>query len=83
MELDVIHQPYRKKLLPYWDDIISYSKSAGAWGTTLSGAGPTMISICSLIDMENIIKNLRLSIDKQYKLNIIGCEIDHQGIKCI
>ena len=51
MELDVIHQPYRKELLPYWDDVVSVAKSAGVWGTALSGAGPSMISMCSLSDI--------------------------------
>ncbi len=83
MELDVIHQPYRKKLLPYWDDVVSVAKSAGVWGTALSGAGPSMISMCSLSDMENIVEDLKLCVDKQYKLNIIGCEMNPHGIKCI
>jgi len=83
MELDVIHQPYRKKLLPYWDEVVSLAKSTGVWGTALSGAGPSMISMCSLADMENIVEDLKLSVDKQYKLNIIGCEMNPHGIKCI
>ena len=83
MELDVIHQPYRKKLLPYWDDIVSDSKSAGVWGTAISGAGPSMISMCSLSNMENIVENLKFSVDKRYLLNIIGSEMNPHGIKCI
>ena len=83
MALDVIHQPYRKNLLPYWDAVVAEAKSAGVWGTALSGAGPTMISMCSLKGMKKLVDILRLSVAKLYKLNIIGCEIDQQGIKCI
>ncbi len=80
MELDVIHQPYRSKLLPFWNDVLSAAKEAGAWGTALSGAGPSMISMCSRIRIDAIIEKLKFSIDKRYKLSIIGCEININGI---
>ena len=80
MELDVIHQPYRSKLLPFWNDVLSAAKEAGAWGTALSGAGPSMISMCSRIGMDAIIEKIKFSIDKRYKLTIIGCEININGI---
>ena len=80
MEQDVIHQPYRSTLIPYWDYIISISKKAGVWGTALSGAGPSMISICKKSNMESIVNELKVSVDKRYKLNIIGCEINTHGI---
>jgi homoserine kinase len=42
---DRLHQPYRKSLIPQWDDILSFSKKLGARGVFLSGAGPTIIAI--------------------------------------
>lgn len=80
MELDVIHQPYRSKLLPYWEEVIKAAGASGAWGTALSGAGPTMISMCSKEKMDIIIENVKSLVDKHYKLNIIGCEINPDGI---
>ncbi|HPQ46747.1 MAG TPA: hypothetical protein PLP30_05230, partial [Clostridia bacterium] len=53
---------------------------AGVHGTALSGAGPSMISMCSKADMKTIIENLRDSIDKNHGLNIIGCEICREGL---
>ena len=80
MEQDVIHQPYRKKLIPFWDEVISAAGRAGVHGTALSGAGPSMISMCSKADMKTIMENLRDSIDKNHGLNIIGCEICREGL---
>lgn len=83
MEKDIIHQPYRKNLIAYWDEVTAVSKEAGVWGTALSGAGPSMISICSKNDMQKIVEKLKKSVDIKYKLNIIGCEMDIDGITVI
>ncbi len=42
---DRLHQPYRKKFIPHFDDIVAKAKELGAKGMFLSGAGPTMIAI--------------------------------------
>lgn len=43
---DTIHQPYRKKLIPAYDDITSAALRAGAYCAFLSGSGSTMLAIC-------------------------------------
>ncbi|MEH7117026.1 homoserine kinase [Neobacillus vireti] len=40
---DRFHQPYRKSLILGYDEIEKTAKANGAFGTALSGAGPTMI----------------------------------------
>ncbi|WP_274308390.1 homoserine kinase [Solibacillus daqui] len=45
MEQDLFHEPFRAKLIPNYSEIRSAAKQAGAYGTALSGAGPTLISI--------------------------------------
>ena len=80
MELDVIHQPYRKKLLPFWDDVINKAKAAGVYGTALSGAGPAMISMCNASEKGTIIEKVRNTIDITHGLHIIGCEICEKGL---
>jgi len=40
---DRFHQPYRKSLILGYDEIEQTAKANGAFGTALSGAGPTMI----------------------------------------
>jgi homoserine kinase len=42
---DHLHQPFRKKLIPFLDKVIAAAESAGALGAFLSGSGST---ICAL-----------------------------------
>lgn len=44
MELDLIHEPFRKKLVPELDAIRKLAHSIGIHGTYLSGSGPTIIT---------------------------------------
>jgi len=47
MEEDLFHEPYRSPLIPNYAEIREEAKIAGAYGTVISGAGPTMISFTS------------------------------------
>jgi len=42
MEKDVFHEPYRKHLFPDFDAIRIFCKEIGAYGMTISGAGPSI-----------------------------------------
>lgn len=42
---DRIHQPYRKKLIPSYDEVRRAAMQAGAWGMVISGAGPTLLAL--------------------------------------
>ena len=42
---DHLHQPFRKKLIPFLDDVIRAAESAGALGAFLSGSGSTICAI--------------------------------------
>jgi homoserine kinase len=42
---DHLHQPFRKKLIPFLDDVIGAAESAGALGAFLSGSGSTICAI--------------------------------------
>ncbi|ESA35012.1 homoserine kinase [Leptolyngbya sp. Heron Island J] len=44
---DRIHQPYRKTLIPNYDDIHASALATGAWGLVISGAGPTLLALTS------------------------------------
>lgn len=44
MRKDHFHQPYRKSLIPHYDELFDYV-SQDAYGVFLSGAGPTMLAI--------------------------------------
>jgi homoserine kinase len=42
---DRLHQPFRKKLIPFLDDVIAGAESAGALGGFLSGSGSTICAV--------------------------------------
>lgn len=43
---DRLHEPYRRPLIPGMGAVASAARAAGAWGVTLSGAGPTLLAWC-------------------------------------
>ncbi|WP_175618804.1 homoserine kinase [Virgibacillus halodenitrificans] len=47
MERDGFHEPFRAELIPNYQQIKLLAKEHGAFGTVISGAGPTMISFAS------------------------------------
>ncbi|MEM9766610.1 MAG: homoserine kinase [Cyanobacteria bacterium P01_D01_bin.71] len=44
---DRIHEPYRKALIPGYDAVVEAARTAGAYGVTISGAGPTLLALGS------------------------------------
>lgn len=42
MDRDIFHEPYRKKMFPDFDAVREASHAHGAYGMTLSGAGPSL-----------------------------------------
>ena len=45
MELDSFHEPYRLELIDHASRYRQVAKQAGVYGTAISGAGPTLISL--------------------------------------
>ena len=45
---DRLHQPYRKTLIKGYDEVREAAKAAGAYGSCISGAGPTMLAFFSM-----------------------------------
>ena len=43
--VDRLHQPFRKKLIPFLDKVIAAAEAAGALGAFLSGSGSTICAI--------------------------------------
>ncbi len=42
---DRLHQPYRSRLTPGLEDVVTVARRAGALGAALSGSGPTVIAL--------------------------------------
>ncbi len=76
---DKIHQDYRAPLVPGFAEISSAAMSAGAYGVTLSGAGP---SILAWLPEENsaIVKAMRRAAsDADIAGRVLELEVDTQG----
>jgi homoserine kinase len=58
--LDYLHQPYRKKLVPFLDRVIRAGEQAGALGGFLSGSGSTIICV-TLASAEKVSAAMRLA----------------------
>jgi homoserine kinase len=43
---DALHQPYRATLNPGMMEVITAARRAGAFGSALSGSGPTIVAVC-------------------------------------
>tara|TARA_B100000809_G_scaffold257790_1_gene299987 strand:+ start:285 stop:1208 length:924 start_codon:yes stop_codon:yes gene_type:complete len=44
---DLLHQPYRAKLIPGFEDVCNSAVQAGALSVALSGAGPSVAAYCT------------------------------------
>lgn len=78
---DRLHQPYRKSLIPGFDNIIKAALNNGALGASLSGAGSTMLALATE-NFDDIGKSMVLAfqtegIKAEYKI----LEIDEEGAK--
>lgn len=51
---DQIHQPYRKALIKGYDQVQTAAVAAGAYGMVISGAGPTLLALCSPEQAEQV-----------------------------
>lgn len=78
MELDKFHEPYRATLIPNFADIKQTAKAYGAYGTALSGAGPTMISLVPTTDAEDFAQKMQQAFPKH---RVILTKADEYGIR--
>lgn len=78
MQNDRFHQPYRAQLVPHLAEVKELVASQGAYGTALSGAGPTVL--CLVPDEKA--EQIKESLVKQYPgFMIKELKIDNEGSK--
>ncbi len=51
---DKLHQPYRQSLIPNMEEVQKAAQQAGAYGSVISGAGPTLLALGSADKVEEI-----------------------------
>ena len=83
--VDIIVEPHRKKLIPFFDDVKNSAIKAGALGAGISGSGPTIFALCK---GDEIAKNVYKSIEGAYKNTGIDFEmfiskVNPQGMKIL
>ncbi|RWR12888.1 homoserine kinase [Siminovitchia fortis] len=78
MEADLFHEPYRASLIPNYDEIRQAAREMGAFGTVISGAGPTMISFAPKGTGESIVKGMQ-AVLPNYSIELM--EADRNGLR--
>lgn len=78
MEQDRFHEPFRAQLVINYADIRTAAKKAGAYGTALSGAGPTMISIIPSAIGEQFVADMEAKFPNH---RIVLTQADEYGIQ--
>lgn len=78
MESDLFHESYRAKLIPNYFEIRSDARKLGAYGTVISGAGPTMISFVPNGDGEKIAKQMQTKLPDY---EVAALQLDEAGLQ--
>lgn len=83
--VDIIVEPYRKKLIPFFDAVKISAIRAGALGAGISGSGPTIFALCK---GDEIAENVYEAIEESYKNTGIKFEmfiskVNSKGMKII
>ncbi|KXH86707.1 homoserine kinase [Sporosarcina sp. HYO08] len=81
MEKDIFHEPYRKKLFPNFDEVRAMSKSCGAYGMTISGAGPSLFVVVPKGTEETLAKQLAVAFP-YYKCLAVQPSTHGAGVNC-
>lgn len=83
--VDVIVEPARKSLIPFFDDVKNSTITAGALGAGISGSGPTIFALCK---GDKVAENVYKHIEESYKNTGIDFEmfiskVNPEGIKIL
>jgi len=83
--VDIIIEPARKPLIPFFDDVKNSALKAGALGAGISGSGPTIFALCK---GDAVAKSVYKSIEASYKNKGITFEmfiskVNPEGMKII
>ncbi|MGE6378632.1 homoserine kinase [Peribacillus muralis] len=76
MQSDRFHQPYREELVPHLTLIEEIVLQEGGFGTALSGAGPTVLSLASTEKSAAVLKALKLAFPE---FVVKELQIDNEG----
>ena len=78
---DGLHQQYRRKLVPFLDDVIASAENAGALGAFLSGSGSSICAV-TLHDAEKVASAMQRSARLQ-NTRVIITNADNHGVRVL
>jgi len=78
---DGLHQQYRRKLIPFLDDVVASAENAGALGAFLSGSGSSICAV-TLHDPEKIGRAMQRSASVQ-TTRVITTKADNRGVRLL
>ena len=82
---DIIVEPYRSKLIPYFDELRKISFDSNGLGTSISGSGPSIFTLCKGIDSAKEIKLKQTNFlsNTEIKFHTYISKINTEGIKVL
>lgn len=81
---DKLHQPYRQKLILGYEVVASTALTAGAYGTVISGAGPTLLSLTNSEKANFVVKAMAKAWEEQgITADVKVLSIDKKGAKIV
>lgn len=76
MKADRYHQPYRRHLVPHFEQIEEIALKSGAFGAALSGAGPSILCFAENGNGPELEEALK---DHFPEMDVLSLAIDHDG----
>ena len=82
---DVVVEPYRSKLIPYYNDIKTAVLNSGALGCGISGSGPSIFSLSEGLEtakkIESTMRNVYAKTNIEFEIYV--SKINTEGIKIL
>ena len=83
--VDIIVEPHRKQLIPFFDEVKQTAIENGALGAGISGSGPTIFALCK---GDGIASKVEQAIKETYsktniEFNIYNSKINNQGVSIV
>ena len=81
---DKLHQPYRQQLITGYLEVKQAASAAGAYGMVISGAGPTLLALTNLQNVERVVASMKEAWAKMEVRAIVrSLVLDRQGARII
>jgi homoserine kinase len=82
---DIIVEPHRKNLIPYFDEVKNAAMSSGALGCAISGSGPSIFALSKGIDTAKSVEDAMINSyqDTHIRFETHVSKINTEGIRII